>query len=136
MTKRNIPEKVLFFVYGTLLSGCGNNVLLAKPNVKFLGEHITEPKYTMVSCGGFPAVHCQGNTPIKGELYETSDPRVIDRVYSLEGYSGIPNKDGGDNHFYDVEFIDTPKGTASMFVFRGRVSDNIIQSGSWKNRNR
>src|SRR5678815_3691587 len=107
-----------FFVYGTLKRGRGNDHRLG--NAKFLGEFVTPNKYTMHSLGAFPAVSCKGKSSIQGEVYETDDPRIIQSLYRLEGYSGIPTKDGGHN-MYDLETIDTPYGEANMFVMRGNV---------------
>jgi gamma-glutamylcyclotransferase (GGCT)/AIG2-like uncharacterized protein YtfP len=121
-------NKVLFCVYGTLKAKYGNNRLLKADGVSFKGTFVTEPKFTMVSCGGFPAVHCEGNTSIECELYEVTNPEVIHRVYSLEGYSG---KQGAPNNWYDVEEIDTPHGKASMFVFRDAIKRPIVESGKW-----
>lgn len=106
---------MIFFVYGTLKQGHGNNRLLNHPDVKFLGEFVTKPEFTMISLGGFPAVLCEGDTPVHGELYETENESVIRRVYSLEGYSGTQH---AKNNWYDVETIPTKYGDASMFVFR------------------
>ena len=123
--------KELFFVYGTLKEGYGNHHYLNDDTVKPLGQFQTEPKFTMLSCGGFPAVMCEGDTTIQGELYETENPDVIRRVYGLEGFTG---KKGAAGNWYDVEEIETPHGKASMFVFR-KPSDSlrqkIVANGKW-----
>lgn len=121
-------SKVLFCVYGTLKKKYGNHRLLHHDGVEFKGEFKTEPKFTMVSCGGFPAVHCEGNTAIDCELYEVTNPDVINNIYRLEGCTG---KQGHPNNWYDIEYVDTPHGQASMFVFRGAIRRPIVESGKW-----
>jgi gamma-glutamylcyclotransferase (GGCT)/AIG2-like uncharacterized protein YtfP len=125
-------EKVLFCVYGTLKRGYGNyNGLLNRDDVEFLGTFETEPRFTMVSWGGFPAVHCEGDTSIKCEIFATSNRSVINSVNRLEGYTGTPDKEGGKHNWYDVEPIETPYGTALMFVHRGPVTKRIVKDGNW-----
>lgn len=122
----------LLFCYGTLLSGFGNNRLLQKPGVEFLGEHTTEPGYTMVSCGGFPAVIPEGHTSIKGELYRVTDEEVLHNVYSLEGYTGTR---GDRRNWYDGQILPTPFGDALMFIFHNNLNNRpIIKSGDFKNQ--
>jgi gamma-glutamylcyclotransferase (GGCT)/AIG2-like uncharacterized protein YtfP len=72
-----------FFVYGTLKQGYGNNRLL--DTAKFIGPAITNSAAFTLFNGGFPMVRAGGDNHIKGELYETDDPNVIQ---SLEG---VPN---------------------------------------------
>ncbi len=129
---KQIPESILFFVYGTLLKGEGNHRCLEGENVEYCGKFETEPKYTMSNLGGFPAVHIGGDTSIKGELYKTTNPDVIRRVFRLEGFNGV--KGDSENHFYDVTTFTTPKGEATMFIFKDRSPRNIIKSGNWLNR--
>lgn len=120
--------KHLFFVYGTLKQGYGNNRLLQ--TAKFLGNAITPAEYTLYN-GGFPIVERGGETAIKGEVYETDDEQIIKRVYGLEGYSGKPH---ADDNWYDVDRIETPFGEAEMFVMdKGKSGrTNILTSGLWK----
>lgn len=123
-----IPKKILFAVYGTLKKERGNHGFLSDEGVDFKGNYKTPPNYTMVSCGGFPAVHCEGNTSIVTELYEVTNQDVIKNVFSLEGYSGTQ---GSSRNWYDVEEIDTPYGKASMFVFRGKIQRPVVETGNW-----
>ena len=125
-----IPKTVLFAVYGTLKKGHGNHGRIKGEGVEFMGNFKTEPKFTMESRGGFPAVYCTGDTSINCELYKVSNPLVIRQVYALEGYSGVQ---GSQENWYDVETIETPFGKASMFVFRnGNPNKNsIVTSGNW-----
>jgi gamma-glutamylcyclotransferase (GGCT)/AIG2-like uncharacterized protein YtfP len=125
-----MTKKVIFFTYGTLLSNLHNHYLLEE--TKFLGEHKTEPEYTMHSLGGFPCVKLEGTTSIVGELYETDDEDIINSINSLEGF----HSKGFKYNWYDVEEIETPYGNAHMFVMLGdKYSDApVIESGDWKKR--
>jgi len=132
MNKKN----KLVFVYGTLLSGFNNHNYCLKPYVEvgeaeFISVHETEPKHTMVSLGGFPAIipHT-GETSIKGELYLLKSDRVIQSLNSLEGHKG---KDHPSN-FYNVTEIDTPYGEATMYVLEGRENNNVVKSGNWRTK--
>lgn len=71
------------FVYGTLKTGGYNHSLMG--NSKSLGEAITVgANYTMRD-GGFPMVASQGDSHVKGELFEVTDPEVLQRLDWLEG---------------------------------------------------
>jgi gamma-glutamylcyclotransferase (GGCT)/AIG2-like uncharacterized protein YtfP len=122
--------KKLFLVYGTLKAAHGNHRLIAHPTTKFLGNFVTEPKYTLFD-GGFPVVERGGDTPITGELYEVEDPETIDDVFCLEGCSS--KTQGHPDNWYDVEPIETPHGEAVMFVMDENKSGRrkIVESGIW-----
>lgn len=69
--------KIRVFVYGSLKSQCGNNVLLQQVGAKCMGHDSITGEFTMMSFGGFPGVvrtpAAEGTTPqlttIYGELY-------------------------------------------------------------------
>jgi gamma-glutamylcyclotransferase (GGCT)/AIG2-like uncharacterized protein YtfP len=121
-------EKVIFATYGTLKRGFGNNRLLR--DAEFIGEHTTEPAYTMYSAGGFPIVTTNGNTPIKCELFATTNPEIVKRVNALEGFSGIKNH---PDNWYDRLTIQTPYGEAEMYVMDSVGRDMpVVESGEWQ----
>jgi gamma-glutamylcyclotransferase (GGCT)/AIG2-like uncharacterized protein YtfP len=122
--------KVLLLCYGTLLSGYGNNRLL-KGKSTLLGEHITEPNFTMYTTGGFPIVSPNGNTAIHGEVYEVTDNNVLQSVHNLEGFGGIMNH---PRNWYDVMPVETEFGTAYMYVQPNFSNNHIIESGNWNNQ--
>lgn len=120
-------SKTIFAVYGTLKRGYGNNHLLR--NAKFIGEHTTEPNYTMYGKGcGFPIVGTHGNTAIKCELFETTDPETVRMVDSLEGFRGVK---GSPNNWYDRITINTKHGPAEMYVMHNERNSPIVESGEW-----
>ncbi len=125
----------LIFCYGTLCANFHNHAVIKDKTTKFLGEAETSPNYTIYS-GGFPIVEREGETSIKGEVYEINDDSVLDHVYQLEDYSGVPTKFGGNN-WYDVDEIVTPFGIAEIFVQEKGQSgrDKVIPSGDWRKNN-
>lgn len=127
--------KKLIFCYGTLCANFGNHSVIKDPTTKLLGEAETPSVYTLYA-GGFPIVERGGTTSVKGEVYEINDQGVLEDVYSLEGYNGIPNKDGGNN-WYDVDQITTPYGKAEIFVQNAGQCNrkNEITSGDWRKNN-
>lgn len=128
-------DKVLFAVYGTLRRGHGNYQYLLEGNSTFLGEHITEPKFTMYTTGGFPIVATEGETPIHIEVFEVTDPETIHGVNQLEGFSGVKNS---PDNWYDTITVDTPYGPAEMFYQSPEKissrSMRVIESGNWNDR--
>lgn len=73
------------FVYGTLLSGEGNHRQLRGARV--LAVRRTEPRYTLVSLGPYPAMIAGGSTSVMGEVYDLDD----DLVRALDHFEGVPS---------------------------------------------
>lgn len=129
----NKEQPFIFAVYGTLKRGFGNNRLLR--DAIFLGEHTTEPKYTMYSAGGFPIVKTGGQTAIKCELFATDNKDIIEDVNSLEGYRGKNDP----NNWYDRMTIETKHGPAEMFVMHKTGNERpsaVVETGEWQNQYR
>jgi len=83
MTEEQFKDKELFFVYGTLRNGYGNNRLLE--DEEFIGEAITANKYTMMA-SGIPYVFKMPETSfIEGELWQVKK-ESIPNIDSLEGH--------------------------------------------------
>ena len=80
-----MSQKKLYFVYGTLKSGFGNNSLLG--GAELIGPAITVEPFAMV-CVGFPYLF---NSPthearqVVGELYAVEDTKTEQRLDWLEG---------------------------------------------------
>ena len=115
------------FVYGTLRAGRGNHFLLN--GAQYLGVRHTQPKFTMVSCGGFPGVLGSGDTSIVGEVYEVTNPDQLRQIDRLEGhpdwYTRTPiTTIEGD----EVEIYLYPEQTATQRQLP------IIASGDWARR--
>lgn len=134
MKKIEINEQnpsIKIAVYGTLLSGYGNHAYYLKNKSTFIGNHMTEPKYTMYNTGGFPIVSPKGSTPIECEIYEIRQQGVLERVHSLEGFRGIIDD---PNNWYNMKKIDTPYGEAYMYVQEKETNLPIVKSGKWRSR--
>lgn len=78
----------LFFVYGTLKSGKGNNHILK--DAKLLGNAKTVDEYILYNLGCPAAVRDGKGLPVLGEVYGVEDLKTIDRLDQLEG----------NGHFY------------------------------------
>lgn len=120
--------KHLVAVYGSLLSGLGNNGVLSGNDARFLGEDITEPRFTMVSLGGFPGIVEGGNTAVKIEVYEVDD-RGLSACNNLEGYH--PEAPG--QGFYDRIIIPTKYGDAYIYTLgESYLRGPKVEDGDWR----
>jgi len=109
-------------VYGSLLSGFGNNALLG--DSIHIGDGRTQPEFKMFSFGAFPVI-APGKESIEVEVYEVDD-QVMRSLDSLEGY---PN-------FYDRKVIDVDShlGEAWIYFQDQEFEDRLphVESGSWR----
>jgi gamma-glutamylaminecyclotransferase len=81
--KTEYNGNVLLFVYGTLMSGFGNNRLLSESF--FVGKAETIGEYSLYA-SGIPYVYPDKPTSkIKGELWEVT-PQQLPRIDQLEGH--------------------------------------------------
>ena len=109
---------VKMFVYGTLLSGQGNNRFLTGSNL--LGESSVKG-FNMVSLGAFPAcIPSDGDGVVFGEVWEV-DKDTLSNIDRLEGHP----------HFYHREVVQTDFGDAYMYIQDGRDKGDPIPGGSW-----
>jgi gamma-glutamylcyclotransferase (GGCT)/AIG2-like uncharacterized protein YtfP len=112
------------FVYGSLLSGESHNDRLG--GSRRLGAASTEPAYTLVDLGPYPALLEGGATSVSGEIYEVDG----DVLAALDDFEGHPDEYrrmpirllGGDS----ADTYVLPRAQAP----HGRV----IASGSWRAR--
>lgn len=119
--------KKLYAVYGSLRKGLSNHGTLG--NSPMVGTVVTEPKYTMVSLGGFPGVVKGGNTSITLEIYDVKHETIEQNLDWLEGYSG-PND---EYNFYNKEIIETELGPAYIYYINEDVNGRpLVESGDWK----
>ena len=82
-----MTRKVKVFVYGTLMSGFGNNRVLGK-DAALIGRGYIRG-YSMLDLGAYPGIRIAGNCPrgkgiVHGELWEISEGALI-QVDALEG---------------------------------------------------
>lgn len=71
------------FVYGTLLRGEANHYILTQS--RFLCEAKTEPMFSLISLGGFPAMCSGGCTSVVGEVFEVNE-EILEDLDDLEGH--------------------------------------------------
>ncbi|MFQ5352882.1 MAG: gamma-glutamylcyclotransferase [Candidatus Binatia bacterium] len=121
------------FVYGSLLQGFGNHVLLH--GATCLGEATTAPEFTMVSLGVFPGVYLDGDTTIQGEVYEVDEAQEA-RLNGLEGVDhDCPERGLYRREFIDVNLEGYGKVNVLIYIYNGsrwRSDDEIVESGSWR----
>lgn len=131
-TSKTKKKKIYrFFTYGTLCRNFGNSRLFNNSESKWIKEFQTEPKYTCYA-GGFPIVEREGNTSIKGEIWETTSEEVAKSVFRLEGCD-FYNREN-PNNWYSYDLIDTPEGEAVIFCMnKGRSGrTRVVTTGDWR----
>jgi gamma-glutamylaminecyclotransferase len=111
------------FVYGTLRRGEAGHGLLR--GARLLGEAKTEPEFTLLDMGEWPAVVEGGRTAVAGELYEVDEALLLE----LDRYEDVPDL------YLRVERV---VGGAPALIYvlraehgRGRLE---ISSGDWLRR--
>lgn len=121
-------KKYLLFVYGSLKKGFGNHSYYLK-NANYVGTFETEPNYKMFSLGYYPGVIEDGNTSIRGELYQISEEE-LEHIDSLEGY----DRQNPDNSLYKRKVIETPHGNAYIYILNRSLGSNYkeISTGVWE----
>ena len=116
------------FVYGSLLSGESHHDHLGAS--RLLGAASTEPVYTLVDLGPYPALLAGGTTSVSGEIYEV-DADVLAALDDFEGhpdeYRRMPVRLIGDHGGGDV--------TETYVLPREKAAHaRVIASGSWRGR--
>ena len=125
-----MSEPTRIFVYGTLKKRHGNHGVLG--NSVFLGEAVTVSKEFNMYDGGFPFVTDHRNDEdslgcIVGELYETSDKRILDNLDRLEGYPSLYDK-----REIDVTTLDGISYIATIYVASEGSNDRLKQRSAMK----
>ncbi len=109
-------------VYGSLMSGHANHRLLV--SATFLRVAHTEPAFTLLNLGAFPAMIAGGATSVRGEIYDVDDATLaaLDR---LEGHPG----------FYRRELVPLRDGArvfAYVLASGAERRHDIVESGDWR----
>lgn len=112
------------FVYGTLLSGEGNNHLLQNADSKLIGEAKVQG-FMLYNLGAYPAAVPTNdiNKKLVGEVWEIS----VDVLNNLDWLEGYPS-------FYDRTLVGTVHGEAWIY-YKHYVNDPEcpeIPSGNWR----
>jgi gamma-glutamylcyclotransferase (GGCT)/AIG2-like uncharacterized protein YtfP len=109
-------------VYGSLMSGYGNHRFLA--TARFVGVAHTEPRFTLVSLGAFPALIVGGATSVRGEIYEVDDATLA----ALDRLEGVPT-------FYRRELVPLRDGArvfAYVLASSAERRHDVVESGDWR----
>ena len=116
----------LVFVYGTLLTGCGNHRVIEAGDL--VGPAITDAEYTMISLGGFPGVIEGGRVAVAGELYRVSDTTLAS-LDQLEGNGNFYTRIEREITTTDGELV-----TAWVYCLPAHylTDHSVIESGSWR----
>jgi gamma-glutamylcyclotransferase (GGCT)/AIG2-like uncharacterized protein YtfP len=110
------------FVYGTLRRGESHAHLMQ--GARYLGPHVTEPRYTLCDLHDYPAAVSWGVTAIRGEVYEVDD----DLLRRLDAYEEFPS-------VYNRRLIHTPYGGAWIYLMLAPPTMAcVIGHGDWCRR--
>lgn len=101
------------FVYGSLKVGFANHGYLMKS--KFLGEHITVDRFSMLDFNTYPAlVFNKEGQQVSGELYEVSN-FTFKALDLLEGYPSYYNR-------VEIKLLNFPE-KVWVYYIKGRIED-------------
>jgi len=111
------------FVYGTLRHGEPGHALLR--GAALLGKARTEPEFTLLDLGEYPAIVAGGRTAVAGELYEVDDALLLE----LDRYEDVPEL------YLRVERV-VGGAPAVIYVLRAEHTRGLpeIASGDWLRR--
>lgn len=126
-------KDILLVAYGTLRLFRSNYSNFLENKSEFLGTFKSEPRYTMYGKQRhFPIVVDDGNTSIEYDVFRIQQDTILEKIHKLEGCTGYP---GHPDNWYDIVEIETPVGTAYMYVMHGHPQgEEIIKSGNWNNK--
>ncbi len=79
-----IPNEERLFVYGTLMQGGSNHILLA--GAELVGRDVTTEGFSMLDLGAYPGLVRPGPDQIAGELYRI--PATLLPI--LDQFEGVP----------------------------------------------
>lgn len=110
------------FVYGTLRRGESHAHFMQ--DARYLGTHVTEPRYTLCDFDEYPAAVSWGVTAIHGEVYEV-DEAALRRLDEYEEFPRV----------YNRRLIHTPYGGAWIYLMLAPPAMAcVIGHGDWRRR--
>jgi gamma-glutamylcyclotransferase (GGCT)/AIG2-like uncharacterized protein YtfP len=112
------------FVYGSLLSGERHHDQLGAS--RLLGPATTEPVYTLVDLGPYPALLEGGATSVAGEIYEV-DGAVL---AALDDFEGHPD----EYRRRPVRLVGGDPAETYVLPPEKAPHARVIASGSWRAR--
>lgn len=110
------------FVYGTLLRG--ERAAERMTDGVFVESAVTEPRFTLVNLGDYPALVDFGTTAVHGEVYLVNTSLLM----KLDGYEG-------DEYIRQAVKLQHSK-PASAYIWTASRFDRypVISSGDWRKR--
>lgn len=111
------------FVYGTLMKGEGNHILMG--DAEFKGKFKTQGKWGLINIGNFPAL-VPYSLEVEGELYEVDDEQLA-RIDRLEGV------DAGMYQRRTINIYDMETGEhveADTYIW-GRINAHSARTKRW-----
>ena len=120
------------FVYGTLMKQESRNGLMEQYSAEFLGQKSINGK--LLDLSSFPGMVHDFNLVIKGELYYCQEiENCLEKLDWIEGFHGYDTEDSMFTRIITkVNDENSPKW-AWTYLYNGE-SDNVINSGSWRDR--
>lgn len=117
-----MSAETLVFVYGTLMRGQYNHVLLQRS--PFLGRAATAPRYTLIDLGRFPGMIAGGTVGIHGEVYSVN----------AETLAAIDRLEGHPNFYVRTEIALADGRTVQAYVLSSSYHSRgtRIESGDWR----
>ena len=112
------------FVYGSLLAGEAHGARLGAS--RLLGDACTEPRYTLVDLGPYPAMLEGGSTSVWGEVYDVDG----DVLAALDDFEGHPD----EYRRVPVRLLSGDSVDAYILPRAQALHGRIIAGGSWKAR--
>jgi gamma-glutamylaminecyclotransferase len=112
------------FVYGSLLSGESHHDHLGAS--RLLGAASTEPVYTLVDLGPYPALLAGGTTSVSGEIYEVD----ADVLAALDDFEGHPD----EYRRLPVQLVGDASAETYVLPREKARHARVIASGSWRAR--
>lgn len=115
-------QRVILFVYGTLMRGQTAHALLG-PTARFIAEARTEPRFTLLDMGQYPALVEGGTTAVHGELFEID----ADLLEALDRYEDVPE-------LYARRPVEVAGHSAIAYVLHPELAGGVgvIASGDWR----
>ena len=131
-SKSNKPTLDYIFVYGTLMKQESRNGLMEQYSAEFLGQKSINGK--LLDLSSFPGMVHDFNLVIKGELYYCQEiENCLEKLDWIEGFHGYDTEDSMFTRIITkVNDENSPKW-AWTYLYNGE-SDNVINSGSWRDR--
>lgn len=120
------------FVYGTLKKKQGNHHFL--DGAKFLGTGRTkQSNFSLYNLGYYPGLQLEGNTTVRGEIYEVDD-LTHKQLRRLEGYPSLYREEEVEiilEETVDNKTVETDI-VATTYIYNYETNPkNLIETGSW-----